>query len=180
MKCMKLAGRLHHASVFVRVGLLAGLLSIASGCGYSSSQAHFPEDVATVAVPIFGNTTFYRYVERDLTEALIKTIELRTPYKVVDRSRSDTLMEGVVVGVEQRQIIRTPEVGYPQEMEISLTIDWTWTDQRTGRIIRSRKGLQTVGRYIPRLGVDESIQVGHHEATNRMATHLVDAMRGEW
>src|SRR5665213_243892 len=50
-----------------------------AGCGYTTKSV-FPPGIRTVAVPIFENRSFYRGAERDVTEALIKQIEMATPY----------------------------------------------------------------------------------------------------
>ena len=57
----------------------------------------------TVSVPIFDNQSFYQDVEFDLTEALVKEIELRTPYKVTGADRADTILQGEIVSVTSGQ-----------------------------------------------------------------------------
>ena len=63
------------------------VLTTASGCGYSQQEI-YPDHVQTVAIPLFENRTFYQGVEFDLTEALVKEIELRTPYKVISNENA--------------------------------------------------------------------------------------------
>jgi len=149
------------------------------GCGYSSKST-FPAEVQTVAVAIFDNRSFYRDVEFDLTEATIKEIELRTPYKVADPGTAQTLLEGTITGISQEMTSRRDPGGLPQEMEVTITADFTWKDQRTGNIIRSRRGIQAVGRYIPTRGVGEAFETGQHVAVARLAGQIVSAMGGDW
>ncbi len=69
------------------------LLTVASlaGCqstghvsifGYST-RPNYDECIRTVHVPIFENNTFRRGLEYDLTRAVIREIEQKTPFKVV-------------------------------------------------------------------------------------------------
>lgn len=158
------------------LALLAGLLSLA-GCGYSH-QTVYPQEVRSVQVKMFGNRTFYRGVEFDLTEALVKEIELRTPYKAVSATSADTLLEGTIVNISQQMISRRRHGGLPQEMEIQMLVDYTWRNARTGEILADRKGLAVVGRYVPALG--EPLPQGQNEAVQKMATQIVSTMAGNW
>lgn len=156
--------------------LLAAILALPA-CGYSH-QTVYPKDVTSVRVKLFGNRTFYRGVEFDLTEALVKEVELRTPYKVVSSDAADTVLEGTVVHISQTQLSRRKLGGLPQEMELQMIVDYTWRNVRTGQVLSDRKGLAVVGRYVP--PVDETLHHGQQEAVSKMATSIVSAMAGQW
>ena len=154
--------------------LLAGWLSV--GCGYRYANV-YPEGFSTVAVPVFENQTFYRDVAYQMTEALVKEIETRTPYKVADLARADTQLRGTVTAVDQRTLSRTGNGGLPQEVEIEVTIDFEWVDQRRGRTLVSRRGFTSVGRYVPTQPVGEDFSRGRQAAADRTARDVVAAMR---
>jgi len=170
-----------HAFPRVARLLLAALLlpTLLAGCGYKHEEL-FREDVRTVAVHVFENRSFYRGVEFDLAEALTKEVELRTPYKVTDAGGSDTLLEGRITSVRQKQLSRIFEGGVPQEMEVVISVDFVWKELRTGRALRERRGFEAVGRYIPTAPVNEPFEVGQHEAVEQMATEIVSVMRSDW
>ncbi len=157
--------------------LVASLLL--AGCGYSHKEL-FPTDVRTVAVPIFENRTFYQGVEFDLTEAVIKEIERRTPYKVVASDRADTLLRGRVVAVEQRTLSQTREAGMPEEVEARVVVDFSWTAVSTGQTIRDRQGFAAVGRYIPARPLGEPLEIAQHEAVQMLARDIVSTLRADW
>lgn len=158
--------------------LVLALAALAlTGCGYSHETV-YPKDVTSVQVKMFGNRTFYRGVEFDLTEALVKEIELRTPYKVISSDGADTVLEGTVVHINQTQLSRRKLGGLPQEVELQMIVDYTWRNLRTGQTLSDRKGLAVVGRYVP--PVDETLHHGQQEAISKMATTIVSAMAGQW
>lgn len=165
----------------MRHALVLALLSTLVGCGYTHEEL-FPDDVRTVAVPIFKNRNpqLYRDVEFDLTEALVKEIELRTPYKVTPPDRADTLLEGTIVAVNQRTLSVRREGGLPQEMETRVVVDFQWRSQRDGKTLRQRRGFASVGRYIPAQPVGEFFELAQHEAVQRAARDIVSAMRKDW
>lgn len=152
--------------------------TVLSGC-YQHKPLYRTEH-QTVAVPIFENQTFYRNVEFDLTEALIKEIETRTPYKVVDRSRADTLLTGTITMIEQRLINRRSDIGVVQQLEVQMYVNFDWKDLGTGKPIIDRKGFESVGTYFPTTPMRETPDLGLHQAASRMARDIVDAMRSDW
>jgi hypothetical protein len=169
---------MNHARRFANfVPLL--LAAFLTGCGYSHGGT-FPKEVSSIAVPIFENRTPYRDVEFDLTEALVKEIELKTPYKVVRSGDADTILVGVVTQVDQRVLSRRAVGGLPQEMEVSIVVSFEWKNQRTGNSLRDRKGFATVGRNVPGLPVGEPYEIARHEASQQLARDIVSVMREKW
>jgi hypothetical protein len=148
----------------------------AGGCAYQQKDV-FPPDVATIALPIFENRSFYPRLELDITEALTKEVETRTPYKVVRRNSADTLLEGTIVSVSQRQLSRQPGTGLPNEVEMQIEVNFVWKDMRSGEILRERRGFRSVGRYIPARVVGDTLKVAEFEVAQRLAQDVVSAMR---
>ena len=65
--------------------------------GYTT-QPNYDECIKTVYVPIFENKTFRRGLEFDVTRAVIREIEAKTPFKVVDSpNAADTQLCGTIV-----------------------------------------------------------------------------------
>src|SRR6476660_2725748 len=56
-----------------------------TGCaGYQLGQRSlYRPDICTVHIPVIQSDSFRRYLGERLTEAVVKEVELRTPYKVV-------------------------------------------------------------------------------------------------
>jgi hypothetical protein len=157
------------------------------GCGYSTAEL-YRDDVRTVALPIFGNDTFERGVETELTEALAKEIQRRTPYTLAAaravtigtppaggtssgggedlalRTGADTELTGTVVSVRRQRLSRTANTGLPQEIQVRVIADVQWRDRRSGQVLMERAGLEEVGRYIPAgnqpIGVDGGGVIG--------------------
>lgn len=152
---------------------------ITAGCGYTSKE-FFPDTYRTVSAPIFENRTFYRGIEFELAEALTKQIELRTPYKVVAPGVAQTILEGTITNIQQSQLSRFRDGGVPQELELTVTVDFRWKDLGSGELIRDRRGFQAVGRYIPTAGVGEPFEVAQHQAVQRLARDIVSTMQADW
>ncbi len=150
-----------------------------AGCGYSHVPL-FPKEYRTVAVPILENRTAYRDVEFDLTEALIKEIELRTPYKVVKSGEADTIFTGTITAIEQRMLSRRSTGGLPQEMEVAVVVNYEWKNARTSESLRNRKGFAGVGRTVTAQPVGEPFEIAQHQAVQQLARDMVSSLQAGW
>src|SRR5688500_13277030 len=87
------------------IGLLFLLLSVPactqsghlSILGYTTQPVYDP-GIRTVYVPIFGNVSFRRGIEFELTRAVIREIEASSPMKIVScREQADTELVGKII-----------------------------------------------------------------------------------
>ena len=169
--------------------LLALLLG--AGCGYSQTGSEnnkqqggyhwnslYREDIQTVAVPVFTTRDYRRGIEFRLTEAVIKQLELHAPYKVVPKERADTILEGQVTSVKVGSLSRDFQTNLPREQELVITVDLTWKDLRTGKILLQRRGIQQDAVFHPQLGEGEF--AGAQQAIERFALVIVQEMQADW
>lgn len=159
----------------------AGLLVLVSaglvGCGYTTTEL-YPDQYQSIAVPYFDNRSNTRNVEFTLREALIKEIEQRTPYKVVSgEGPADTRLTGTVTRVNRSLLSRQPLTGLPQELEVSVVVDFEWEDQRDGQTLRCFRGLEAIGQFVPDRRVGEFDQDATRLAVQRLAEGIVSRMR---
>jgi hypothetical protein len=135
-----------HAALAV---LLAGLAL--TGCesgghftflGYTT-RPNYDTCIRTVYVPIFKCTIMLdetrRQIPFDLTRAVVREIESKTPYKVVsDRSRADTELTGTVVALTKNLLNRNP-LNEIREAETVLTVGIVWKDLRSGEYLSKQR-----------------------------------------
>jgi len=88
-------------------------------------------DIKTVRVPIFRNTTFFRDIEYDLTQAVIKRIEGTTPYKVVNGTADAQLLGVIKLGASHVAIQN--ELNEARSRDFTLVVEASYVDARTGQ-----------------------------------------------
>jgi hypothetical protein len=175
----------------MKTPLLLAALSLAAlaGCaGYQQAgtgsrgsyqwTSLYRQDVQTVAVPIFTNVDYARGDEFTLTKAIVTQIEQRTPYKVVDRERADTILEGQITQIRRQTLSSDAGSGLPQEQLYAIRVDFTWKDQRSGKILVERRGFETTLPYYPTLG--EGRQTGSLNTAEQMAIAIVQELEADW
>jgi hypothetical protein len=154
------------------------LAAAAAGCGYSTASL-YPENVRTIAVPIFASKEFRRELEFDLTRDLVQTIEARTGYKVVhDRARADTELRGEVLELRTPVISEDTDTDRPVDVEVILTCWFEWRDLRSGQVLARRDRLSASSTYAPAIG--SGLDSATHEASRYLAERIVEAMEKDW
>ena len=147
--------------------------------GWSMNWTH-PDRYRSVSIPMFGNLTYFRGLETELTRALVVEMEASTPYKVTGPGTADTLLRGKVVSAELIPLSKGLETGLSDEMLFKASIDFEWIDLATGEPIVSRNNFTASALFVPSRPVQETIDLGRFGVVQQLATDLVDAMREDW
>jgi hypothetical protein len=157
------------------------LATLLTACG-SDSGYHwgslYRDDVSTVAVPIFTSKDYHRGVEFEVSQALVAKIEEFTPYKVTDRDKADTILEGEIVSIQPLTLTVDPNTNTPQEQDYSIICNFTWKDLRTGKILVSKQNFEQTSTYFGILGEDQN--VASQSAAERLAMGIVHEMQSAW
>ncbi len=141
-------------------------------------QTLYRDDVKTIAIPVFGNRTYWRGVEFALSKAVVNAVESQTPYKVVERASADTILEGEIEQVHVQTLSNNPQTSEPQEQVYDVSVNFTWTDQRTGKILVTRQRFAQTAPFYPTLG--EGRFVAEQLNVERLATAIVEEMQADW
>jgi hypothetical protein len=159
-------------------------LLLFSGClaNYQfGARTLFPEGIETVYVPVFDSVSYRRELGVELTEAVVKEIERRTNFKVVSTpGAADTVLSGKIVGENKKLLFEIP-TGDPREMEVNLSVQVSWTDQR-GRTIRNIPAVPVPVSATSQLvaEVGQSVATQHEAAIKRLAEQIVSLMEKPW
>ena len=105
--------------------------------GYTT-QPNYDTSYKTVRVPIFKTrvnmmATPIPGLEQDLTEEIVRQIQLKTPYKI-DQGNADTELTGTIVGFT-KNLINFTQFNTVREAETTLVVALVWRDLRTGKIL---------------------------------------------
>lgn len=154
--------------------LLALVLCV--GCGYSS-ESLFDSRYKTIYVEMFDNHSRYRGFEVALTRALINEINAKTDMRVVGRDRADTVLTGQIADFHQ-QVLTEDEDDNIREAQVTIIVDMTWRNRRTGRPIRVVRGFKGTEQIKYDLG--ETLQTATGELFPYMAERLVERLEAAW
>jgi hypothetical protein len=163
-------------------------------CGYST-RPNYDTGIRTVLVPIFKNDTMARGLEFDLTRAVIRDIEAKTPYKVASETcRADSELLGKIVRVT-KTVVNANQINEIRTGQVVLGVELIWRDLRpdhVGEILSApRQGgavdpkgkplpvlVMAMGDFAPELG--GSSATAYQEAVNRLAVQIISMMEKPW
>jgi len=166
---------------FIRISGF-GFLIFLPGCGYQmtgmNNASLYRADVKTVAVPMITNRTYRRGLELELTKSVIQQLEEHSPYKVVPKERADTILECEIYAASVGLLGSDSTTGLPQEQELTIVVNFTWKDLRTGDILCQRKNYDQRANFMPTLG--ESSSVASTNAIQQLGLAIVQEMQADW
>jgi hypothetical protein len=136
-------------------------------------------EVKTVAV-FFKSNVFRRDLEKQLTEAVIKEIHLRTPYRVVGKhENADSLLTGTINNDAKNLVVEAP-TNLPRELNATISVAVNWTHNPPTEI-ESRRTLTVVAEtinFVPEVG--ETALSGYNHVIQNIAKQIVDMMEQPW
>ncbi|MBX7166820.1 MAG: hypothetical protein K1X74_10785 [Pirellulales bacterium] len=170
-----------------RLAALLLLFATAGGCaGYRAGVASlYPPEIRTVYVPIFDSTSYRRNLGERLTEAVVKEIQLKTPFQVVNTPNADSVLTGTLVNDTKRVIVTSP-TDEARESELTFQVQVRWVD-RQGTLLRAPAAVAIPGALadvdyassvVPEAG--QSIVVGQQKAIQKIAEQIVGLMEAPW
>ncbi len=149
------------------------------------SDSLYRPDVQTVYVPVFQSESFRRYLGERLTEAVVKQIEQRTPYKVVSGVNADSVLQGRIVE-ESKYAITENANDESRDIELETIVEVTWRG-RNGVVLfgpvqwpipAEFDSLGQAVHIVPEGG--QSLATGQQELIVRMADQIVARMEVPW
>ncbi|HEY2413088.1 MAG TPA: LPS assembly lipoprotein LptE [Pirellulaceae bacterium] len=157
------------------------------GCaGYQlGRRSLYRPDIRTVHIPIVQSDSFRRYLGERLTEAVVKEVELRTPYKVVGSDEADSVLTVRLVS-DSKRILTNNKYSEPRDIETDFFIQANWVDRR-GDLIMSHNdvpaspllvNLGQQANFVPEAG--QSLVTAQQEAINKLAQQIVGQMELAW
>ncbi len=171
----------------LRLGAACWALAFLVGCApyRLGAPTLFPCSVRTVYVPVFNTDSFRRQLGERMTEAVVKEIEQRTPYKVVSNANADSVLSGKIVSDTKRLLVEAP-TDEPRETELNFQVQVSWIDRQGKQLQPSRTvplpaDLVQIGQssgVIPELG--QTMATAQQAAIDRLAQQIVALMEAPW
>ena len=173
--------------IFVcRRSLLIGICLWLCGCaGYKlGNQNLFRPDVRTVHVPIIESESFRQGLGERLTEAVVKEIEVRTPYKVVSREKADSVFRAQIVD-EGKRVIAENTFDEARDIEVQMVAEVSWIDRRGQQLIQRSEipldegiYISQAANFVPESG--QSLVTAQQEVIRKLAGQIVSQMELPW
>ena len=178
-----------NASLAVVCTLACAVPSTMAICGCAAyrfgAASLYPPDIQTIYVPVFESDSFRRNLAEFLTEAIVKEIELKTPYKVVGTPQADSVLSGKIT-TDTKRVIIEDAYDFPRETQVNLSVEVRWVNRRGDLVSQptavplpqSLAILSGDGALVPEFG--QSVATAQLQAIQSLATQIVSLMETPW
>ncbi len=166
--------------------LLVGLILFQGCASYQvGNRTLYRNDIATVSVPVFQSESLRRFLGERLTEAVIKEIELKTPYKVANGTNAHSVLTGRIIHDAKYAITenRNDEL---RDIELEFFAEVAWQDRSGNSLLAPQRiaiprPLYEIGQavhFVPEGG--QSLATAQQDALERLAEQIVARMELPW
>ena len=159
-----------------------------AGCvGYQvGTGSLYAPDVATVYVPMIESDSYRRDLGERLTEAVVKEIELKTPYKVVGTPDADSILSARLIerhaADARRKRVRRPARFGDRAAGRSHLAQSPPAADRAGAnrspLPPELVAISQTSNLIPEAG--QSVATSQQQAIERLAQQIVATMEAPW
>jgi hypothetical protein len=135
---------------------------------------------------MFESDSLRRNLGERLTEAVVKEIETKTPFKVLsDPALADSILSGRIVS-ERKSVLAENRNDEPRDVETSLIVVVNWIDRQGFAISQSSSfslaqqsfSVTQTADFVPEAG--QSVSTAQQEAIQRIAKQIVSQMEAPW
>ena len=165
----------------VRLLGAAGLLLSLTACRFSPYRfagGGLPGNIRTVAVLPFENQTSTPDLQRDLFDAMRRTLQSRLNLRDASESRADAIVRGTIVKYDIDVPVgfsADPRQNASTRRQLQLVVDVAIIDQASGRTLLERKGLAAKGEYAERNEI-----AGRRQAITELVNNIVEGAQSQW
>jgi len=164
------------------VRLLLAVALLAAGCGYrvAGRADLIPDQIGTIAIPAFENTTTRYQLTQSLPEAIGREFLTRTRYRVIaEPDKADAVLQGTVTNYFASPSVSDPASGRAFGIQVTVVMDLRLVERETGNVLFQRAGMQTQDRY--EISVDQAAYFDESDAaleriSNNVARTVVSAI----
>jgi hypothetical protein len=171
---------LQFAFCILQLPFLCGCIGYHAGTG-----SLYAPDVATVYVPMIESDSYRRDLGERLTEAVVKEIELKTPYKVVNTPDADSVLSARLMTDTRKRVIQN---GFsdPRVSETEIRAEVNWVNRRRQPLVPVQAipiptellAFSQTSNLIPEAG--QSVATSQQQAIQRLAQQIVATMEAPW
>ncbi len=165
--------------ILIRMILMATLLINIGGCGvYSASSGRVDESIKRVAVQYLENMTSEPNLGVELSDGIIKALQIDNTLKVVDEGDADTILSGRVMRYGLKEVAARQDLTV-SEYQVQMAVELTLTARATGEKLFERKRFTGTGNYVLN-DPDVTESTARDQATEEIVRDILALVVEDW
>lgn len=129
--------------------LLILILAVSSGgCGvYSASSGRVDENIKRVFVEYLENMTAEPNLGVDMSDFIVRAVQLDNTLKIVDKAEADSFISGKVMRYHLQEVFAKENLTV-NEFQVQIAVMLSFTVRSTGETIFKNKRFTGTGNYV--------------------------------
>lgn len=161
--------------------IILGIIFLTLGCGAYRLGTTLPDNLQTVYVPTFENTTYQPGIAVDITNAVITRFRQDGNLQPVSKDEADTILYGEITGWERRVMGYTgDDDNEVEEYRLYVTVIIDFQSRSTGKLLTARQKIRGYADFFTTGDLAEDEKEAEPEAYKDLARRIVDYVVSIW
>lgn len=159
---------------------LVTLVITTNGCAgyrFGASSLYRP-DVQTIAVPVVESESLRPFLGERLTEAIVREIQLQTPYTVSSASTAQSILQVRILS-DSKLVLGEDINDNPRDLQVGMLASVAWTNRLGEPLTRQPSyTLEVTENFVPEGG--QSMVTAQQDVIDRLARRIVSQIEADW
>lgn len=160
---------------------LAAVLFVASGCSTYRFHSSVPDELRTIAVPVFENASGYPEIDAVVTQYVLREFQREGTFKIKSIDNASLKLLGKLVksemtplGYNRNYVSRASEYRYSIDAEITLV------ERGTGKLLIDGMHVKASTTFLTHGDMLTGMQDSYPRISKELSRAIVDAVLAHW
>ena len=172
---------MRHAKKIIGLGLTVAWCVLLAGCASYRVTADVPEELRSIAVPVFENETGYPEVSATVTQYVLREFQREGTMKIEPLEDASLKVLGTVKKWETQPLRFDRSYGSrAAEYRYTLVAEITLVERGTGKLLLDAVQVQGTTTFLTYDDMLTGMQNSYPRAAKELATAVVDTILSVW
>ena len=164
------------ASLFLATALLA-----AAGCSTYKFGSSVPEELRTIAVPVFENASGYPEIDAVVTQYVLREFQREGTFKIRSLDNASLKLLGKLVKTETQSLNYDRNYGSrTSEYRYTLVAEITLVERGTGKLLIDAMPVKANTTFLTHGDMLTGMQDAYPRIAKELARAITDAVLAQW
>ena len=172
---------LHRSSRVIHRPILGALLVAASGCASYKTGSSVPEDLRSIAVPVFENASGFPEIDAVVTQYVLREFQREGTFKIDTLEGASLKLLGRLAKSNLQALNYDRNFGSrTSEYRYSLVAEITLVERGTGRLLISDMPVKASTTFLTYGDMLTDMQDAGPRVARELSRAIVDAVLAQW
>ena len=165
-----------HVALFFATALLA-----AAGCSTYTFRSHVPEELRTIAVPVFENASGYPEIDAVVTQYVLREFQREGTFKISPLDSASLKLLGKLVKTDLQSLNYDRNYGSrTSEYRYSLVAEITLVERGSGKLLIDAMPVKANTTFLTHGDMLTGMQDAYPRIAKELARAITDAVLAQW